>query len=55
MADKWLNDYIEIELQRADRKEAKYILKELMKPTREGDLKDTLEDGFEPKEFKQIW
>ena len=35
MADRWLEDYIEIELQKADRKEVKYLLKDLMKPTQE--------------------
>jgi len=45
MADKWLDNFVEIELQKADRREVKYILKELMKPTREGDY-DSIEDGF---------
>ena len=50
MADKWLNDYIEIELQKAEYNEqckrGEYVLNELMKPTQEGDLEDCVEDGF---------
>jgi len=45
MVDRWLDDYIDEELKKADRREVKYILKELIKPTREGDY-DSIEDGF---------
>ena len=42
MADRWLNDYIEIELKKADEKETLY--QRLMKPTLEGDY-GFMEDG----------
>ena len=46
MADRWFNEYIEKELYKAEVKKGEYVLNELIKPTREGDLEDCFEDGF---------
>ena len=42
MADRWFDEYIEIELQKYE----KTLYQRLMKPTQEGDLESCVEDGF---------
>ena len=46
MADRWFNEFIEIELYKAEEQKGKYVLDKLMNPTQGKDLEDSIEDGF---------